>query len=45
MPKHSHQQSSGDLQEDLFMEQPEGFKGKEDGDLACKLQKSLYALK
>ena len=35
----------GDLEEEIYMEQPEGFlvKGKE--DYVCKLKKSLYSLK
>ena len=35
----------GDLDKEIYMEQPEGFiiKGKE--DYVCKLKKSLYGLK
>ena len=35
----------GDLEEEIYMEQPEGFlvKGKE--DYVCKLKKSIYGLK
>ena len=35
----------GDLEEEIYMEQPEGFleKGKE--DYVCRLKKSLYGLK
>jgi len=35
----------GDLEEEIYMEQPEGFEvvGKE--NLVCRLQKSLYGLK
>ena len=35
----------GDLEEEIYMEQPEGFKvdGKE--NFMCKLRKSLYGLK
>jgi hypothetical protein len=35
---------NGDLNEDIFMEQPEGF-GAEDSSKVCKLVKSLYGLK
>jgi hypothetical protein len=35
---------NGDLEEDIYMEQPEGFT-QEDEHLVCKLQKSLYGLK
>jgi hypothetical protein len=36
----------GELEEEIYMEQPEGFEvsGKED-DLVCRLRKSLYGLK
>src|SRR5271169_1751073 len=37
---------AGDLEEEIFMEQPEGFEvGSKDQDLVCKLRKSLYGLK
>jgi Reverse transcriptase (RNA-dependent DNA polymerase)/gag-polypeptide of LTR copia-type/Pol polyprotein, beta-barrel domain/GAG-pre-integrase domain/Integrase core domain len=34
---------AGDLEEEVYMEPPEGFE--EDGNLVCKLQKSIYGLK
>ena len=36
---------NGDLDEDIYMEQPEGFAIKEQEHLACKLKKSIYGLK
>ncbi|KAJ4721959.1 Retrovirus-related Pol polyprotein from transposon TNT 1-94 [Melia azedarach] len=35
----------GDLEEEIYMEQPEGFKMKDREDYVCKLKKSLYGLK
>ena len=35
----------GDLEEEIYMEQPEGFKVKGKEDLVCRLRKSLYGLK
>ena len=35
----------GDLEEEIYMQQPEGFKVKSKEDLVCKLKKSLYGLK
>jgi Reverse transcriptase (RNA-dependent DNA polymerase) len=35
---------NGDLNEEIFMEQPEGS-GAEDSSQVCKLAKSLYGLK
>uniref|UniRef100_A0A803N8D3 Reverse transcriptase Ty1/copia-type domain-containing protein n=1 Tax=Chenopodium quinoa TaxID=63459 RepID=A0A803N8D3_CHEQI len=35
----------GDLEEDIYMEQPEGFKVKGKEVYVCKLKKSLYGLK
>jgi hypothetical protein len=33
------------IDEDIYMEQPEGFEDKNNQNLVCKLQKSLYGLK
>ena len=35
---------NGNLSEDVYMTQPEGFKSI-DGSKVCKLQKSIYGLK
>ncbi|KAL6193395.1 hypothetical protein ACLB2K_034479 [Fragaria x ananassa] len=35
----------GDLQEDIFMRQPQGFESLEHPDFVCKLRKFLYGLK
>jgi len=35
----------GDLEEDIYMEQPEGYVVPEKEDMVCKLKKSLYGLK
>ena len=35
----------GDLHEDIYMQQPEGFEEKSKEKLVCKLKKSLYGLK
>ena len=35
----------GDLDEEIFMEQPEGFNVKEKENMLYKLKKSLYGLK
>ncbi len=36
---------NGDLDQDVFMEQPEGCRDPERPDFVCKLQKALYGLK
>ena len=36
---------NGNLDEDIYMEQPEGFAKKGNEDLVCKLKKSIYGLK
>ena len=36
---------NGNLEEELFMKQPEGFVDKSQPELVCKLKKSLYGLK
>ena len=35
----------GDLEETIYMEQPEGFKVQKNKDMVCLLKKSLYGLK
>jgi len=35
----------GDLREDIYMQQPEGFEEKSKENMVCKLKKSLYGLK
>ena len=36
---------NGDLDEDVYMKQPEGFKPEGQEHLVCKLKKSIYGLK
>jgi hypothetical protein len=36
---------NGDLNEEVYMEQPEGFELYNNPDLVCKLKKDLYGLK
>ena len=36
---------NGDLQDDIYMQQPQGFEEKNKKGLVCKLNKSLYGLK
>ena len=35
----------GDLEEDIYMQQPQGYKVKGKENLVCRLKKSLYGLK
>lgn len=35
----------GDLDDDIYMEEPEGFESASDGSVVCKLRKSIYGLK
>lgn len=35
----------GDLEEEIYIEQPEGFRVKGKEDIVCRLKKSLYGLK
>jgi len=36
---------NGNLEEEVFIEQPKGFQVTENQDYVCKLKKSLYGLK
>jgi hypothetical protein len=36
---------NGELEEEVYIEQPEGFQLSENADYVCKLDKALYALK
>jgi hypothetical protein len=36
---------NGELEEEVYIEQPEGFQLSENADYVCKLKKSLYGLK
>jgi hypothetical protein len=36
---------NGDLNEEVYMEQPEGFELSDNPNLVCKLKKDLYGLK
>ena len=35
----------GDLEEDIYMQQPQGYEVKRKENLVCKLKKSLYGMK
>jgi hypothetical protein len=35
----------GDLEEEIYMQQPQGYEVKEKENLVCRLNKSLYGLK
>jgi hypothetical protein len=35
----------GDLEEDIYMQQPQGYEVKGKENLVCRLKKSLYGLK
>jgi hypothetical protein len=36
---------NGEIEEEVYIEQPEGFKLSENADYMCKLKKALYGLK
>jgi hypothetical protein len=36
---------NGELEEEVYIEQPEGFQLLENADYVCKLKKALYGLK
>ena len=36
---------NGDLEQEVYMKQPEGFSSSNDEHLVCKLKKSIYGLK
>ncbi|GLJ26668.1 hypothetical protein SUGI_0518970 [Cryptomeria japonica] len=36
---------NGDLEEKVYIEQPDGFSLSDDGDMVCRLKKTLYGLK
>jgi hypothetical protein len=36
---------NGELEEEVYIEQPEGFKLSKNADYVCKLNKALYGLK
>jgi hypothetical protein len=36
---------NGELEEEIYMDQPDGFVANDQEDMVCKLLKSLYGLK
>ena len=36
---------NGELEEEVYIEQPEGFPLREDKEMVCRLKKSLYGMK
>jgi hypothetical protein len=38
-------QQNGDIKEEVYMKQPEGFQLSDNPDFICKLKKALYGLK
>ena len=36
---------NGELEEEVYIEQPQGFEQSDHGDVVCRLKKSLYGLK
>lgn len=36
---------NGELKEEVYIEQPEGFKLKDDSNIVCRMKKARYGLK